>query len=79
MKIDGKRIFLRDWRLEDLNQLGFWWQPHQQWYETDGLIIRAQRRKVSLKRFILTGSLYRTMNSGIPDKTWRFVRNRITN
>lgn len=36
LPLKSKRITLRDWALEDIEQERFWQQPHHQWHETNG-------------------------------------------
>lgn len=35
-RIEGKRIVLRDWRLDDLERFAFWLDPDQRWHALDG-------------------------------------------
>ncbi len=36
MRIEGGRIVLRDWRLDDLERFAFWLDPGQRWHTLDG-------------------------------------------
>lgn len=36
VQIDGERIVLRDWRLDDLESFAFWLDPGQRWHAFDG-------------------------------------------
>jgi putative hydrolase of HD superfamily len=35
IRLEGRRIDLRDMRLGDLERYAFWMEPHQRWYELD--------------------------------------------
>jgi len=35
VEIVGRRVRLRDWKLEDLPDWAFWRQPHQEWLQYD--------------------------------------------
>src|SRR5689334_19012675 len=36
LRIEGQRVILRDWRLDDLESYRAWMQPGQRWQEFDG-------------------------------------------
>lgn len=36
IRLEGRRIDLRDMRLGDLERYAFWMEPHQRWHELDG-------------------------------------------
>jgi RimJ/RimL family protein N-acetyltransferase len=61
VRIEGQRILLRDWQLEDLELYHSWMQPGQRWQEFDGPYYgppspeEIDRRIDNLRRAIHTG------------------------
>lgn len=53
LRIEGGRVDLRDWRLDDLESYCTWMQPGQRWQEFDYRAIKSAKMKGTYKCLIL--------------------------